>query len=123
MLTAATLGLAGYGLYALAGALADLIFLTRLELWANLGGAVLGVALLFSAVLVRAGVPGGLLFALGGLLGLQALNLHNSMHLYGSIQVIDEGARAVFGAVLMLLGWLGGKFEPPPAEPEEKAEE
>jgi hypothetical protein len=113
MLTAATLGLAGYGLYAIGAALADLIFFSRLELWANLGVAVLGMTLLFAAVLVRARVPGGLLFALGGLLGLQAVNLHNSMHLHGSIQIVEESARAVFGALLMLLGWWGGKREPP----------
>ncbi len=122
MLTAATLGLAGYGLYAIGDALADLVFRARLELWANLGGALLGMALLFAAVLVRTGIPGGLSFALGGLLGLQALNLHNSMHLHGSVQVVEEVARAIFGGLLMLLGWLGGKQQPAVIEPEEKGE-
>jgi hypothetical protein len=111
MLTAATLGLCGYGLYIIGAALADVILFSRLEIWANLGDLVLGMTLLVAAVLVRTRIPGGLLFALGGLLGLQALHLHNSMHLHGSIQLVPEAARAVFCAVLLLLGWWGGKRE------------
>lgn len=125
MLTAATLGLAGYGLYAIGSALFDIVFASRLELWANLIVGGLGVALLFSAVLVRVRLPGGLFFALGSLLGLQAISLHNSAHLHGSIQAVAEGVRAVFGGVLMALAWFGGRAEaarerqkwqaPPPA--------
>ncbi len=117
MLTAATLGLAGYGVYSVVAAIADMIVFARLEWWADIGGGMLGLSLLFAAVLVRARVPGGLAFALGGLLGLQALGLHNSMHLHGSIQIIEESARAGFGILLMVLGWIGGKREPPDSGP------
>ncbi len=111
MLTAAALGLAGYGLYCVGAAILDLIWLSRLEWWAHLGGALLGLVLLFSAVLTRARVPGGLFFALGGLLGLQALNLHNSAHLHGTIQTIPEILRALVGIVLLLMARIGARAE------------
>ena len=45
------------------------------------------------------------------------------MHLHGSIPVVEEVARAVFGGILMRLGWLGGKQEPWVIEPEQKPEQ
>ena len=46
MLTIATLGLMGYGLYSVGVGLADLLGASRLELWANLWLIVLGLMLL-----------------------------------------------------------------------------
>ena len=111
MLTVATLGLLGYGLYALGWSILDMIAWSRLEVWADLATAAIALLLVPAAVLVRARVPGGLPLAFAGLLGLQAINLHNSMHLHGEIQVWGESARAVFGAWLMMLSIAGQQKE------------
>ena len=84
---------------------------SRLEVWADLATAAIALLLVPAAVLVRARVPGGLPLAFAGLLGLQAINLHNSMHLHGEIQVWGESARAVFGAWLMMLAMAGQQRE------------
>jgi hypothetical protein len=121
MLTMATLGFAAYGVFVAGAALFDMVFTSRLEIWANLGGVVFGLVLLLSSALVRVQIPGGLFFALGGLLALQALGLHNSMHLNGSIQVVPEVTRALFGAMLLLLARVGGRKAASP-EPDEEPE-
>ena len=122
MLTAATLAFVAYALYTIGWSVVDLLFWSRLEVWADLGTSAIALVLLPAAVLIRAGVPGGLPLAFAGLLGLQAISLHNSMHLYGEIQVWFEGGRAVFGAWLMMLAIAGQQREAamrktPPEQP------
>jgi hypothetical protein len=107
MLSSATLGLAGYGLYAAGSGLAGLLGASRLEVWADLLLIVLGVVLVVAAAFVRVQIPGGLPLALGALLGLQALALHNAAHLYGRIAPAPQIARGVLAAVLLALGYAG----------------
>jgi hypothetical protein len=109
MLTLATVGLAGYGLFAVSAGLGDLILTHRLEVLANLAAIVLGAVLLIAAALVRTRVPGGLAFAVGALLGLQALALHDANHLYGFIAPLPQFARAAFAALLVALAWGASK--------------
>ena len=111
MLTAATLALVGYALYTVGWSILDLIFWSRLEVWADLGTSAIALLLLPAAVLIRASIPGGLPLGFAALLGLQAISLHNSMHLHGEIQVWIEGARAVFAAWLMMLAMAGQQKE------------
>jgi len=77
MLTAATLGLAGYGLYSTVYGLVDLFRPESLEVWADLTLVVFGLVLAMSAPLVRVAIPGGLALAIGTLLGLEAIAIHN----------------------------------------------
>lgn len=112
MLTIATLGLIGYGLYSVGAGLSDLIGASRLEVWADLGLIVLGLTLLPAAAFVRAGLPGGLALALGGVLGLQSLALHTAAHLYGGVAVLPQVARAAFAATLILLAYVGSTVSP-----------
>ena len=78
MLTMATLGMTGYGLYALSVGLVDLFGASRLEWLANLSSVLLGAMLILAGVLVRVGLPGGVALALAALFGLQSLSLHNA---------------------------------------------
>ena len=107
MLTAATLGMTGYGLYALGAGLLDLFGASQLEWLANLGAIVLGVMLVLAGLFVRVGLPGSLALALAALFGLQSLALHNAGHLYGHIAPEPQIARAVFGALLVALAYFG----------------
>ena len=111
MLTTATLALVFYSLYMIGWSVIDLAFWSRLEVWADLGTSVIALLLLPAAVLIRAGIPGGLPLGFAALLGLQTISLHNSMHLYGTIQVWFEGGRAVFGAWLMMFAMAGQQRE------------
>jgi hypothetical protein len=111
MLTAATLGMLAYALAVMVWSLLDLVWWSRLEVWADVATGLVAALLLPASVFVRARIPGGLPLAIAGLLGLQAVNLHNSMHLHGSIQVVIEGARGVFSLALVLLAWLGARRE------------
>ena len=85
MLTIASLGLFVYGLYSAGWAVADLIRGARLEFWAELGAMAFGALLMLAAAFVRVRLPGGLAFAIGAMLGLQALAVHAAVHLGGSI--------------------------------------
>ena len=85
MLTLASLGMLVYGLYSVGWAAADLIRGARLELWAELGLVALGALLALAAAFVRVRLPGGLAFAIGAMLGLQALAVHDAVHLGGGI--------------------------------------
>ncbi|MGE5246048.1 MAG: hypothetical protein ACM3SQ_17630 [Betaproteobacteria bacterium] len=105
MLTAAALGLFGYGTYSIAWAVVDLAHGAQLELWAELGLIVFGLLLVLSAAFVRVRLPGGLAFAVGALLGLQALAVHDAVHL--SAGVAPQIARAIVGLVLIALAWAG----------------
>lgn len=109
MLTLASLGLAGYGLYSIITGLADLVGPSALEAWANVGSIVLGIALVLAAAFVRVSMPGGLALALAGVLGLQSLALHNAAHLYGGVAPLPQIMRAVFAGLLILLAYLGSE--------------
>ncbi len=99
MLTAATLGLLVYGLYSVGWPIVDLVRGARLELWAEFGIAAFGALLALSAAFVRIRVPGGLLLALGAMLGLQALAVHTAAHLEQGLGI--QIARAVVATGLL----------------------
>ena len=107
MLTLATLGMTGYGLYSLGTGLWDLFWLSRLEPMANLASILLGAMLILAGLFIRVGLPGSLALALGALFGLQSLSLHNAGHLYDQIAPEPQVARAVFSAVLIALAFFG----------------
>jgi hypothetical protein len=69
-----------YGVYSAGVGVADLVGGARLELWAEIGLMLFGVLLVLAAAFVRVRLPGGLAFAIGALLGLQALAVHNAAH-------------------------------------------
>jgi hypothetical protein len=81
MLTAATIGMLSYAGYSIGWAAVDLMRGPRLEWWAELGLVVFGLLLAIGALLVRVRLPGGLAFAMGAMLGLQALAVHTAAHL------------------------------------------
>ena len=82
-------------------AVADLIRGARLELWAELGLIVFGSLLVLAAAFVRVRLPGGLAFALGAMLGLQALAVHDAVHL--GTGVAPQIARGAIVLVLVAL--------------------
>jgi len=104
-LTAAALGMAGYGAYSVGWALVDLVRGARLELWADLALILFGLLLMLSAAFVRVMLPGGIAFALGSLLGLQALAIHNAAHLTGGVALAPQLARGLFAVALLGLAW------------------
>jgi hypothetical protein len=81
VLTIASLGMFLYGVYSVGWAIADLLRGARLELWAELGLMAFGALLALAAAFVRVRLPGGLAFAIGAMLGLQALAVHDAVHL------------------------------------------
>jgi hypothetical protein len=81
VLTIASLGMFSYGSYSMGWAIADLMRGARLELWAELGLMLFGALLMLAAAFVRVRLPGGLAFATGAMLGLQALAVHDAVHL------------------------------------------
>ena len=103
MLTMASLGMLAYGIYSAGWAAADLMRGARLELWAELGLMVFGALLALAAAFVRVRLPGGLAFAIGAMLGLQALAVHDAVHLGGGIapQVV-RGSIAIVLVALAL---------------------
>lgn len=107
MLTLATLGMFGYGTYSIAWAAFDLVRGPQLELWAEAGLVAFGLLLVVSAALVRVRIPGGLAAAIGAMLGLQALAVHDAVHLGGGIA--PQIARAGFAAALVILAWFGAE--------------
>lgn len=111
MLTAATLGLAAYGVYSAGLGVVDLFRSPGLDWWADLALVVFGLVLLLSSALVRVRMPGGLALALGAMFALQALSLHNDVHFYGAILVAPQVARGVLGVALAAAAYLGGRNE------------
>lgn len=109
MLTAATLGMVGYGLYSVGLGVAGLLGFVALEPWADLGLAVLGLLLMLSAAFVRVRLPGGLALALSAMLSLQALALHNDLHFFGGSRPDMQALRGAFAALLLVLAYLGGR--------------
>lgn len=101
MLTMATLGMFVYGVYSMGWALLDLMRGARLELWAELGLVLFGLLLALSAAFVRVRLPGGLAFAIGAMLGLQALAVHDAVHLASGIT--PQIVRGVVAVVLVLM--------------------
>ena len=110
MLTIATLGMCTYGLYSAAWAVVDLIRGARLELWAELGLVLFGLLLGLSAALVRVRLPGGLAAAIGAMLGLQALAVHNAVHLNAGLA--PQIGRGVLAVVLVALAYQGASPSP-----------
>ena len=107
MLTTATLGMALYGLYSILVGVTDLVATAQLEWWANLWLIGAGTVLVLGAAFVRVSMPGGLALAVGGLLALQSISLHNAGHLYGRVLLIPELARAVLAMSLVALAYFG----------------
>ena len=107
MLTLAALGMMFYGLYSIVVGLIDLLGGAALEWWANLWLVVAGAALMLGAVFVRISMPGGLALAVGGLLALQSISLHNANHLYGQVVLLPQLARALLAGLLVALAYLG----------------
>ena len=107
MLPAAALGMLIYGLHDIVAGAADLIAGTVPEWWAAAWRMLAGAVLALAALFVRASLPGGLALALGGLLGLQSISLHNDPHIYGDLLVWPQVSRAVFSATLVALAWFG----------------
>ena len=101
MLTIASLGMFVYGIYSIGWAVADLLRGARLELWAELGLVAFGALLALAAAFVRVRLPGGLAFAIGAMLGLQALAVHDAVHLGGSVPA--QIARGSIAAALIAL--------------------
>jgi hypothetical protein len=107
MLTVATLGLAAYGVYSAGLGVVDLFRSPGLDWWADIGLIVLGLLLLLSSAFVRVRLPGGLALAVGAMLALQALSLHDDMHFYGAILVWPQVLRGVVGSSLAVLAFFG----------------
>ena len=96
MLTAATIGMLSYAGYSIGWAAVDLVRGPHLEWWAELGLVLFGLLLAIGALLVRVRIPGGLAFAIGAMLGLQALAVHTAAHLStGLAPQIGRGVLAV----------------------------
>jgi hypothetical protein len=94
-----------YGAYEMVWAALDLFRGARLELWAEVGLIFFGLLLVLAAAFVRVRLPGGLAFAIGALLGLQALAVHDAVHLEGGLAPqIGRGALAVALVVLAFAG-------------------
>ena len=87
-----------YGAYSVVWPVVDMVRGARLELWAELAILSFGLLVTLSAAFVRVRLPGGLLLAVGGMLGLQALAVHTAAHLEQGLG--PQLARAAFAAVL-----------------------
>src|SRR4051794_23245641 len=74
-----------YGMYSAGWAVGDLFRGAQLEVWAELGLIAFGSLLALAAAFVRVRLPGGLAFAIGAMLGLQALAVHDAVHLGGGL--------------------------------------
>ncbi len=103
MLTAATLGMAAYGVYSIIVAAIDLVFWSRMEVVADVGLAAFGLLLVLAAAFVRVQIPGGLMLAVGALLGLQALSIHADVHVAGVLTLTPQLLRGGFAALLVAL--------------------
>ncbi len=110
MLTIASLGMFSYGLYSVVWAAVDLVRGPHLELWAELGLMAFGALLVLAAAFVRVRLPGGLAFAIGAMFGLQALAVHDAVHLGGG--VAPQMVRAAIAIVLVALGLTGPRPSP-----------
>jgi hypothetical protein len=107
MLTAAALGMAGYGFYSAGLGLAGLLGFVALEVWANLALVAFGLLLALSAAFVRVRMPGGLALAMSAMLSLQGLALHNDLHFFRGMMPVMQIARGAFAAGLVILALAG----------------
>lgn len=105
MLSVAALGMFSYGSYSAAWAVVDTIRGARLELWAEGGLVLFGLLLMLGAAFVRVRLPGGLALAVGAMLGLQALAVHNAVHLNAG--VAPQLGRAFLAVMLVALAYQG----------------
>ena len=101
MLTLSVLAMAAYGLGSALWAVVDVARGASLEWWAEAGLVLFGLLLFVSAALVRARVPGGLAAVIGAMLGLQALSVHNAVHLGYSIRAQVFQGLCALSLVLM----------------------
>ncbi len=111
MLTIATLGMAGYGLYSLGSGLLDLPWTSRLALLANLSAIFLGAMLVLAGLFIRVGLPGSLALALAALFGLQSLALHNAAHLSTARSPQNHRSPVLLGVTLAALALSWGRNE------------
>ena len=112
MLTIASLGMFAYGIYSVGWAVVDLVRGARLELWAELALIAFGALLTLAAAFVRVRLPGGLAFAIGAMLGLQAMAVHDAVHLGGSVAA--QVARGTLAIVLVALARSDARPSPAP---------
>ena len=110
VLTIASRGMFSYAIYSVGWAVADLIRGPRLELWAELGLMAFGALLALAAAFVRVRLPGGLAFAIGAMLGLQALAVHDAVHLGGGIA--PQLARGSIAIVLIAMALSAARPSP-----------
>ncbi len=113
MLTAATIGMAGYGAFEAVAGLVDLVGGHHLEIVADLAAILFGALLVLSAAFVRVRLPGGLALAIGALLALQALAIHSAAHGGHVVTLGPQLARGAFAALLVALAHLGGQQRTP----------
>jgi hypothetical protein len=106
MLTLSAVGMFGYGAYSVGWAAVDLVRGARLELWAEAGLMLFGLLLMLAAAFVRVRLPGGLAFAMGAMLGLQALAVHDAVHLGGGLA--DQITRGAFSVLLLVMAYSAG---------------
>ena len=78
-----------------------------LALIAAAASVLLGLVLLLAAALVRVTLPGGLELAIGALLSLQALALHNVVHTSTTTSVTPHLSRGVVAIALMAMAYIG----------------
>ena len=107
MLTRAATGMILYGLSSILVGVTDFVAAGRLEWWANLWLIGAGSMLVLGAIFVRVSMPGGLALAVGGLLALQSISLHNASHLFGHVTLVPELARAILAVSLVALAYFG----------------
>ena len=116
LLTLASLGMFLYGVYSVGWAAVDLLRGARLELWAELGLVAFGALLALAAAFVRVRLPGGLAFAIGAMLGLQALAVHDAVHLGGGVP--DQIVHGSVALVLIALALSDAQPSPAPPAPD-----
>jgi hypothetical protein len=109
MLTAATIGMVLYAAYSIVWALIDLVAGGRVEAVADVGLVAFGLLLLLSAAFVRVLIPGGLALAIGALLGLQALAVHNDSQSAAGLMLLPQLVRAGVASLLVALAYFGAR--------------
>lgn len=93
-----------YGAYSAGWAVLDLIRGARLELWAEAALILFGLLLALSAAFVRVRLPGGLAFAMGAMLALQALAVHTAAHLGSGLS--PQIGRAALAIALVAVAYV-----------------
>ncbi len=109
VLTLAVLGIAAYGIYSIVAGVLDLVAAHQLEIIVDVALVALGLLLILAAAFVRVLIPGGLALAIAGMLGLQALAVHNTLHFYGRLVLFPQVVRGAVAIGLVVLAWLGAR--------------